>query len=157
MLKFMFKYVVLSLFIILDFTTGSAQDGYVGAGLTFGDIPAYAVIGYNDQYFGVRFSVDDVFVGPEIYGRYPLDEANSSLYLGTGLGLHPYLYGYVNGPPGTPPGTPISGIVFIGGEWRIEDVGLSFEYAPSFPISGNVGFEGLLGALHFKLGLNYHF
>ncbi len=53
------KTFVISL--LFAFTTALAQDWYVGLGATVAEIPVMVVAGYNDQYFGVRFSVTLVF------------------------------------------------------------------------------------------------
>jgi hypothetical protein len=131
----------------------------VGGGLTVATIPAFAMVGYNENNFGLRLSVDEVFAGIEAYGRLPFDEASSSFYFGGGIGLRPYAFWTDLGipPQAQNGGVPISASALIGVELRTENIGYFLEYAPAFPISGDYSLDALIGLFHAKLGVNYYF
>jgi Glycosyl hydrolases family 8 len=99
-----------------------AQDWYVGIGLSLSPLPITGKVGYTEGGFGVRLSADSTFLGPDVYGRFLLDEAQSNIYLGAGFGLGPFAFG----SPGYS-GIPLSVEGLLGVEWRINEVGLFLE------------------------------
>jgi hypothetical protein len=144
---------------VLTFSLAFAQGGFVSAGVAGADIPLFVAVGYNDTLFGVRLSADTTFAGVEGYGRLQLFEDGSSFYLGLGIGLRPYaLWKYQSLPPNAESSeVPLSVTSLFGLEFRTEDVGFFLEYAPTFPVSGRVEFDDLLGLFHARLGVSYYF
>jgi hypothetical protein len=141
---------------LLTFSFALAQDWYAGLGVYYlAPIPMTGTVGYNQDNFGIRVSIDQTFAGPELYGRILLDENQSNIYLGGGLGLRLFAFDYSS--------FPLTIQALLGGEWRIdESTGLFFELAPGIPLTGLAeGLGGLgdviLALAHIKIGLNYHF
>lgn len=155
------RLLILLVFTLVSLTASLAfaQGGFVSAGVAGADIPLFVAVGYNERNFGVRFSADTTFAGVEGYGRLQLFEDGSSFYLGLGIGLRPYaLWKYQSLPPNTESSeVPLSVASLFGLEFRTDDVAFFLEYAPTFPVSGRVEFDDLLGLFHARLGVSYYF
>jgi hypothetical protein len=133
-----------------------AQDWYVGTGVVFSSLPVTLVVGYNQPEFGVRISADRVFAGIDAYGRIGFDQAGSSVYLGGGLGvsLDSFLANTITAADS---GFPLAAEGIVGLEYRVEQVGFFFEYAPIFALTSPGAISEVLGWLHLKTGMSFHF